>query len=183
MEMIEKILRDYTKKIPSIKNLTYWERLKSLKMNSEARRLERYKILYTWKIMEGLVPNPGINTVEGSLESRRGRQCQVPNTKDRDRMASFMVMGPKLFNSLPKDLRNMTNCSIDEFKSILDGFLGLVPDEPKSPGLTPGAIAANAIATNSLLYQIPRARRDGLLSDKDQSFGLWSQMTYLEPMW
>ena len=53
--------------------------------------------------------------------------------------ASFQVSGPKLFNTLPKSLRDMTKCGPDEFKKELDKFLTFVPDEPKCPGLTPAA--------------------------------------------
>jgi hypothetical protein len=37
--------------------LDYWEHLKSLRMCSQERRRERYRIIYTWKILEGQVPN------------------------------------------------------------------------------------------------------------------------------
>ena len=47
----------------------------------------------------------------------------------------------KLFNVLPKQLRDMTYCSIEEFKFVLDNFLSLLPDQPNIPGaqFTPGA--------------------------------------------
>ena len=47
------------------------------------------------------------------------------------RNQSFQVAGPRLFNCLPKYLRNTKNCSIEEFKEKLDAFLTRVPDEPK----------------------------------------------------
>ena len=34
LDKIEKLLRDFTKKLPGMQQLNYWERLKSLKMNS-----------------------------------------------------------------------------------------------------------------------------------------------------
>ena len=37
--------------------MTYLERLKKLKMNSQQRRSERYKIIYVWKTLEKLVPD------------------------------------------------------------------------------------------------------------------------------
>ena len=46
LDKIESILRDYTRKIPGMHGLNYWERLQMLKMNSEQRRLERYQVLY-----------------------------------------------------------------------------------------------------------------------------------------
>jgi len=37
-----------------------WDRLSALKMYSQDRRLERYQIIYTWKILKGITPNVGI---------------------------------------------------------------------------------------------------------------------------
>ena len=39
-------------------------------------------------------------------------------------------------NSLPEDIRNLTGCSIDQFKSQLDGYLHTIPDEPQITGYT-----------------------------------------------
>ena len=173
MNKIEDVLKHFTSKIPSIKNLNYWERLEFMKLNSQQRRLERYKILYTWKILERIVPNCGVNesvSVNEGLNERRGRLCDIPIHISRKasiqsmREASFQMSGPKLFNKLPKHLRNLSGCGIDEFKKELDIFLAFVPDEPKCPGLIPGAQKPEtATATNSLLHQIDWARRNGLL--------------------
>ena len=57
LDKIEKVLKDFSKKLPGLKESNYWERLRALKMNSEQRRLERYQIIYIWKILQGLVPN------------------------------------------------------------------------------------------------------------------------------
>ena len=57
LQKIEKLLKDYTAKIPEVSKMTYWERLKKLKMNSQQRRSERYKIIYVWKTLEKLVPD------------------------------------------------------------------------------------------------------------------------------
>ena len=70
MDKIENILRNFTKKIPAVKEMTYWQRLKKLKMNSEIRRLERYKIIYTWKILEKRVPNCGLEENMIRVEQR-----------------------------------------------------------------------------------------------------------------
>ena len=76
MDKVEKVLRDFSRRVPGIRELCYWERLKAMGMNSEQRRLERYKIIYIWKIMEGFVPNCGVNWTK--TEERRGRLCEVP---------------------------------------------------------------------------------------------------------
>ena len=45
-------------------------RLKQLKMLSQERRMERYRALYVWKILEGISPNCGL---EETSSVRRGR--------------------------------------------------------------------------------------------------------------
>ena len=139
LESIEDIQRSFTKKIPEIHHLNYWERLNHLKMNSQQRRAERYRIIYTWKVLEGLVPNCGIQECHSE---RRGRECSVPNVRGKQRIQtlrnqSFQVDGPRLFNSLPKNLRNIKSVSVMEFKEHLDKFLALLPDQPKVGDLVP----------------------------------------------
>ena len=57
IEKIENLQKQFTKRIPEVQTLNYWERLKSLKMLSQERRMERYRILYTWKILKRNLPN------------------------------------------------------------------------------------------------------------------------------
>ena len=81
---IEKLLKDFTARIPEVSEMNYWERLKHLKMNSEQRRIERYKIIYVWKVLEGLVPEA--NLVLANTESDRvGRKCKIPPLKLKER--------------------------------------------------------------------------------------------------
>jgi len=75
------------------------------------------------------------------------------------REASFQESGPKLFNCLPKKIRNLTNMEVDDFKAVLDEFLSGIPDQPKAPGLTPSAMTATAEHSNSLLHQVALTAR------------------------
>jgi len=75
--------------------------------------------------------------------SRDGRKCvtsaprrNCPAAIQRIRDQSLAVHGARLFNCLPKELRNVRNCGIEDFKSKLDGFLYLIPDEPQILGYT-----------------------------------------------
>ena len=61
MLALEKLFYDFTSKIPELREESYWKRLQLLKMFSQERRLERYRIIYVWKILEGPVPNCGVN--------------------------------------------------------------------------------------------------------------------------
>ena len=47
---------------------------------------------------------------------------------------SFQCAGPRQFNSLPIEIRNLTGCSVDQFKFQLDTYLENIPDLPHVPG-------------------------------------------------
>ena len=95
-----------------------------------------------WKILKAKVPNCGLKAVNSE---RMGRYCPLPNIlKSRQKLISlkersFQIWDPKLFNSMPKQLRNMTGCSADKFKMCLDKILELILDEPKTDSLNPRA--------------------------------------------
>ena len=74
LERLEISREHYTRKIHEMKDLDYWSRLKALKIYSQERRIERYRIIYTWKIIEGLVPNFGLNA---SINERLGRFVEI----------------------------------------------------------------------------------------------------------
>ena len=104
---------------------------KFLRVNSEQRRLERYKIINTWKVLEQLAPNCGINKVENE---RTGRKCMLPKLSCPTRVktmreGSFQRSGPKLFIFLPKSIINLKKVSEIEFKEIFDEFLTEIPDQ------------------------------------------------------
>ena len=154
MEKIENLQRNYTKKIPEVRMLDYWQRLKMLKMYSQQRRMERYRVLYVWKILQGISPNCGL---EMTYNERRGREVKIPPIKSKGtvqslRESSFQVMGPRLFNSLPKSLRNLQKGSIEDFKRKLDQYLEKIPDEPKLPNYIPSAAnQITGIPSNSII--------------------------------
>ena len=161
LERIEMLQKTFTKKIPEARELNYWQRLNLLKMNSQQRRLERYRIIYTWKILEGLAPNCDIRNIE-TISERAGRKCSIPKIKSTTRQSvktlresSFQVHGPQLFNSLPKHLRNKTKCGVIEFKEDLDKYLTKIPDQPKVGGLIPNTCDMFSMApSNSLVDHI-----------------------------
>ena len=72
-------------------------------------------VLYIYKTIIGLVPNPGLK-IEFSMR-----------TKTR---------GPRLHNKLPPEMRDLENTSaptnkyFDKFKTRLDQFLSKIPDQP-----------------------------------------------------
>ena len=54
---IEQIQRNFTKKIKFMRDLDYWQRLKTLNIMSLQRRREKMIIILVWKIKNNLAPN------------------------------------------------------------------------------------------------------------------------------
>ena len=140
IQKIESLFRSFSSKIYPISELNYWDRLSALKMYSQERRMERYRIIYTWKILEGIAPNVGIKSY---TSTRQGRLCWVPLIKQcasgkirAIREGSLQIRGPQLFNSLPVNIRRQTGCYVTSFKHKLDKYLQNIPDKPKIPGYT-----------------------------------------------
>ena len=67
------------------------------------------------------------------------------------RESSLAVHGGKLFNALPKYLRDITECNVNSFKGMLDKFFANILDEPQVPGYT----SCRKADTNSLLDMVP----------------------------
>ena len=113
----------------------------------QERRRERYTIIYIWRILEGQVPC--INSLDGGAKVksiwhiRRGRECQIPSLNHHTprniqalKHATLPGRGQQHFNTLPRDIRNMTGCKVDMFKRRLDNYLSTIPDEPQVLGYT-----------------------------------------------
>ena len=154
--LLESIQRMFTARISETKGKNYWQRLETLKLFSLERRAERYKIIYTWKILEKLAPNLNTNQIESKCSDRRGRYCLVPklNTKTSGKLTtlrenSFCIQGPRLFNCLPKETRNLSGITIGTFKRHLNNYLLTLPDQPGIPGYT----GMRPAATNSIIDQ------------------------------
>ncbi len=155
IQQIEEIQKSFTRKIKMGDRGDYWNRLSSLRLYSLERRRERYRIIYVWKILEGLVPNLNKNPIRCTTSLRHGRMCAVPPTSNNVstslqslRDGTLSIHGARLFNALPVQLRNMKGSPLPKFKEKLDNFLRTVPDEPQCCGYT----ANRRAASNSLLH-------------------------------
>ena len=122
-------------------------------------RREWCSIIYIWQILENIVPNPAAQNsvkIKGQHHPRFGRTCYKSTLEGVSQhlrslhACSFTHVGPGLFNCLPKDVRDLTGCSVDVFKRHLDRFLQGIPDEPPIRH----APAPRAAASNSLPDQI-----------------------------
>ena len=152
MEEFESPQRAFTKRVAGLRERDYWDRLKILSLLSIQRRVERYKVLYTQKCILGLVPNYGVTISTG--ETRRGRTLIIPphqGTHMRYRTLkekSLIVEGPRLYNSLPRCLREHCG-SIESFKLLLDRYLSCVPDQPSGVSLA-GSLDKDGNPSNSI---------------------------------
>ena len=142
IEELEQGRRIFTRKLMNKPEINYWERLQQLYLYSLQRRRERYCIIYTWKILENMVPCPysqGKPSVETHLHPWLGRLCTrraITATSQRLKTLeaeNFINFAPKLFNCLPGHIRGQANCSTVAFKRHLDVFLKKLPDEPPVP--------------------------------------------------
>ena len=154
INILESVQRNFVKRINFGHNreMDYWGRLTSLKLYSFERWMERYLIIYTWKVLNGLYHNPGIllntalrnqpdthpNTGIGfaRYNDRTGvllTHTQGNNT--RINRLSILSKCCKLFNALPSQLRQLTPdpdppC-LENFKKDLRDWLLNVPEQPQ----------------------------------------------------
>ena len=149
---LEGVARSFTSRITGMENLDYWERLEHLGMFSQERRRERYQIIFIWKLSQGFVT--GYN-LQFQHSERRGLCVSVPPMATHSpasvrkaREASLKIKGARLFNLLPKEIRNLSGVSVNSFKSELDTWLTQIPDQPTIPGRQRAAL------TNSLIDQV-----------------------------
>ena len=159
---LEQVQRSFTSKISDTYNLSYLDRLKKLNLYSLERRRERYLILYSWKIIENLVDNPN-NKFSTYNHIRFGRLINIPSwtsqtssTKISNLKHNFFTKkGPRLFNLLPAEIRNISGSKTETFKYSLDRFLKHIPDHPNAGSVPNQREAAN----NSLESWLPIIKR------------------------
>ena len=137
IQQLESIQWSFLRKIRGNNSRNYWDSLKGMKIYSLQRRRERYRVLYTWKILENLVPNVN-NKVQPKDHIRLGRTtCTIncSNSKTQKlREGSLTINGPKLSISLSKHVHDLKGVPISTIK--LDSHLATIPDEPLIQGYT-----------------------------------------------
>ena len=128
-------------------------------------------VIYTWKILEGLVPNFSTNSSKTTCywSDRRVPKCRIPSLKHRkcwneERTIFLSVKGPRLFNTLPSYLGNCAAKTLAVFKSHLEKFLKAIPDEPDLPGYAQTRVAR----TNTAVYQVRYSRAWAMPGPQEQ---------------
>ena len=121
------VFRHFSSQIAGLEDYNYWDRLKILKIYSQERCRERYRIIFIWKVLQGLVKGYDISSF---VSPRRGRllhvaeyRRQAPAAVRQAKETSLLVQGARLFNLLPRHIRDVSAGSVDNFKSLLDSWL------------------------------------------------------------
>ncbi|CAL4214930.1 unnamed protein product [Meganyctiphanes norvegica] len=125
IDLLEKTLRSFTRHIKGMKELDYGQWLKALNLYSIQRRHERYKVIYAYKIEEGLVQNISKdNGLIFTYHGRHGCRCEIPkfplynNRAGKARDNSFALTACNLWNALPRHIRNISGKNIEFFRGI-----------------------------------------------------------------
>ena len=91
----------------------------------------------------------GLETDEAEQSSHT--TCLNP-CKSTTNQTTVKWFGVKLFNSLPKHIRNITSTPVDQFKRSLDKFLATIEDLPL---LQSGVDNGRANRSNHIFYCVP----------------------------
>ena len=72
INLLESVQKHFISQVksPALKEMTYWERLRELRVYSQERRRERYQICFLWKLSQGLIKG---FEVQWQWSDRRGR--------------------------------------------------------------------------------------------------------------
>ena len=109
--LLESPLREFTRKATGCRDMDYWSRLKKFKLSSSQRRLERYRVLYTWKSLNRFAPSLGLEWSKSGHGSS-GRTLAVKRVTGSTvgqktmRRESIQFEGAKLLNAIPTELQN-----------------------------------------------------------------------------
>ena len=111
-----------------------------------------------------MVPNtdgPMGQTIKTRKHPRHGTEFVIQYPTNRNPAQSLQeneitVFGLRLYNSLPKYLRDIESVKTEKFKFKLDKFLELIPDQPKMPNYV------TASGSNCILDQLTHLRAQGI---------------------
>ena len=107
--------------ITVIRCIIIYRRIINRSLYTLQRRRERYIIIYTWKITKYMVPNIdgtiGHTMKTQNIQNMKRMQCVIQYPTNRNQAPSLQenaitVFGPRLYNWLPKYLRD-----IESFKT------------------------------------------------------------------
>ena len=85
IQKLEDVQRSFTRHISGCRDMSYWDRLKRLKIMSLQRRRERYCIIHVWKILNGNAPND--IGMEFQTSERHGIKATIPSISKDAKMS------------------------------------------------------------------------------------------------
>ena len=152
IQSLELLQHTFIKKIHGMLPKSYWDQLSDLKFDSLQRRRERYIALYTWKILEGLVPNIAVVTgINAVWHPRRGDGVQSPQSIQKILWKGTEHLPGIFCYSWTSDLQFAAQVCAHHFQMWLKYLqiqAGLLPtDRPLIPNYT----AQRQCYTNSLI--------------------------------
>ena len=122
IDSIEAVQKRFTKLIPGLRDLSYQDRLKHLKLPSLAHRRRRGDIIQCFKIIKGLDDIPCERFFTFAESRTRGHCYKLikPRCETSFRLRSFSQRVITDWNSLPYDV--VTAQNLNSFKNRVDKF-------------------------------------------------------------
>ena len=119
INLLESVQRSFTRHIQGMSSHSYTDTLSLIKLYSLQRCRDWYSIMYIWKILENIVPNLN-NPISCYNSNKRGRLC-VSSPVGIGHLGtlvyhSFRLRCIRLFNAMPRQIRNIFGCSVSSFK-------------------------------------------------------------------
>ena len=120
------------------------------------------------------------HTIKTRKHPRHGTQSVIQYPTNRNPPQSLQenaitVFGPRLYNSLPKYLRQIESVKTEKFKFELEKFLDTIPDQPKMPN------HVTASGSNSILDQLTHLRAQGIYHNSGVlDSAIWSSLSCFE---
>ena len=130
IDMIEKVQRRATKRIPGFRNLSYEQRLQKLGLFTLSFRRFRGDLIEVYKIVSGISDPetaPDLH-IQGETGTRgNGRKLEVRRSEGRHNVRHhfFTIRVAKLWNDLPREV--VGSKTLDQFKRALDRHLANHP--------------------------------------------------------
>lgn len=125
IEMLEKVQKRFTKRIPGLKCLTYCQRLARLKLDSLELRRVRADLIFTYKLVFGLINLKLTDYFILRSDTRsRGHPYKLflPGCISTTRHSFFAYRAARIWNGLPKDSTNFSSLSLFK-RSLCSSFL------------------------------------------------------------
>ena len=123
IDLLESVQHRATRLIPSLKKISYENRLKALDLTTLSERRQRGDMIQLYKIFNGIDKLETSKTIAVQLNQTRGHsfKYQKEITKQVHRENFFFNCSANLWNSLPSEVVNAK--TVNSFKAGLDCWM------------------------------------------------------------